>query len=111
MLGTMQDWPLLVWKLIDHAAIYHPTREIVSLTCEGPKHRTNWAEVRGRARQVSGALRRLGIETSEVERAAGSGGEGGGGGGGGGSGSNSSSNSSRSQDPGPSPSPSPSPSS
>jgi len=65
MLGTMQDWPLLVWKLIDHAATYHPTREIVSLTCEGPKHRTNWAEVRGRARQVSGALRRLGMQPGD----------------------------------------------
>ena len=59
MLGTMQDWPLLVSKLIDHAAIYHGQREIVSLSCEGPKHRTNWATVRGRARQVAGALRRL----------------------------------------------------
>ena len=26
MLGTMQDWPLLVSKLIDHAAIYHGQR-------------------------------------------------------------------------------------
>jgi fatty-acyl-CoA synthase len=65
MLGTMQDWPLLVSKLIDHAAIYHGQREIVSLSCEGPKHRTNWATVRGRARQVAGALRRLGMQPSD----------------------------------------------
>ena len=62
MSGTMQDWPLLVSKLIDHAAIYHAQREIVSLSCEGPKHRTNWAQVRGRAKQVAGALRRLGMQ-------------------------------------------------
>ena len=65
MLGTMQDWPLLVSKLIDHAAIYHGQREIVSLSCEGPKHRTNWANVRGRARQVAGALRRLGMQPGD----------------------------------------------
>ncbi len=65
MLGTMQDWPLLVSKLIDHAAIYHGQREIVSLSCEGPKHRTNWATVRGRSRQVAGALRRLGMQPGD----------------------------------------------
>ncbi len=65
MLGTMQDWPLLVSKLIDHAAIYHGQREIVSLSCEGPKHRTNWATVRGRAKQVAGALRRLGMQPGD----------------------------------------------
>ncbi len=61
MLGTMQDWPLLVWKLIDHAATFHGDREVVSLTCEGGKHRSNWATVRGRARQVAAALRGMGI--------------------------------------------------
>lgn len=65
MHGTMQDWPLLVWKLIDHAATYHAGREIVSLSCEGPKHRTTWAEVRGRARQVAGALRRMGMQPGD----------------------------------------------
>ncbi len=61
MLGTMQDWPLLVSKLIDHAATYHGDREVVSLTCEGPRHRSNWRTVRGRARQVAAALRGLGV--------------------------------------------------
>jgi acyl-CoA synthetase (AMP-forming)/AMP-acid ligase II len=61
MLGTMQDWPLLVWKLIDHAATNHGDREVISLTCEGGKHRSNWREVRQRARKVAAALRRMGI--------------------------------------------------
>jgi acyl-CoA synthetase (AMP-forming)/AMP-acid ligase II len=61
MSGTMQDWPLLVSKLIDHAARNHGQREIVSLTCEGPEHRSNWREVNGRARQVAAALRRMGV--------------------------------------------------
>jgi fatty-acyl-CoA synthase len=59
--GTMQDWPLNVWKLIDHAATNHGSREVVSLTCEGSKHRSSWAEVQGRAKRVAAALRALGI--------------------------------------------------
>ena len=56
--GTMQDWPLLVWKLIDHAALNHGDREIVSLTCEGYEVRTTWRHVQGRAKQVAGRPRR-----------------------------------------------------
>jgi len=61
MLGSMQDWPLLVWKLIDHAAINHPTREIVTQTVEGPLHRSNWLEVHGRAKRIAQALTELGV--------------------------------------------------
>ena len=61
MLGAMQDWPLLVWKLIDHAAINHGAREVISLTCEGNEHRSNWREIQQRAKQVASALRRKGI--------------------------------------------------
>lgn len=63
--GTMQDWPLLVWKLIDHAALNHGDREIVSLTCEGHEVRTNWHQVQGRARQVAEALRGLGVNAGD----------------------------------------------
>lgn len=61
MSGTMQDWPLLVSKLVDHAALNHGNREVVSLTCEGVEHRSSWREVHGRARQVAAALRRMGV--------------------------------------------------
>ena len=61
MAGTMQDWPLQVWRLIDHAAAWHGGRAIVAQTCEGPVHRTTWREVRDRARQVAGALAALGV--------------------------------------------------
>jgi len=63
--GTMQDWPLNVWKLIDHAAINHGDREIVSLMCEGHEARTDWRQVQGRARKVAGALRRLGVQQGD----------------------------------------------
>ncbi|WP_419814342.1 long-chain-fatty-acid--CoA ligase [Glacieibacterium sp.] len=60
-LGAMQDWPLLTWRLIDHAAQNHGSREIVSLLVEGGEHRTNWREVRDRALKVAQSLARLGI--------------------------------------------------
>ncbi|WP_235976508.1 long-chain fatty acid--CoA ligase [Sandaracinobacteroides hominis] len=63
--GTMQDWPLNVWKLIDHAAINHGSREIVSLTCEGQEVRTSWRQVQGRAKQVAEALRKMGIRQGD----------------------------------------------
>jgi fatty-acyl-CoA synthase len=59
--GTMQDWPLLVSKLIDHAAENHSNREVVSLTCEGRVDRSTWASVRARAKRVAAALRGMGI--------------------------------------------------
>jgi len=49
MLGLMQDWPLLCHKLIDHAAIQHGHREVVSRSIEGPIVRTTYAEIRARA--------------------------------------------------------------
>jgi hypothetical protein len=35
MLGAMQDWPLRVTRLIDHAEREHGPREIVSLYADG----------------------------------------------------------------------------
>ena len=64
-MGTMQDWPLNVWKLIDHAAANHGRREVVSLICEGGKHRSNWGEVHGRAKRVAAALRGIGIRPGD----------------------------------------------
>ncbi|WP_448585023.1 long-chain fatty acid--CoA ligase [Thermaurantiacus sp.] len=63
--GAMQDWPLLVWKLIDHAAENHGAREVVSLTCEGVVNRSTWASVRARARRVAAALRAMGIQPGD----------------------------------------------
>lgn len=63
--GMMQDWPLLVWRIIDHAAVNHGRREVVSLTCEGKKNRSTWASVRDRARQVAEALRRFGVKPGD----------------------------------------------
>ena len=42
MLGRMQDWPLLIHKIIDFAANQFPRQEVVSRTIEGPIHRTDY---------------------------------------------------------------------
>ena len=59
MLGLMQDWPLLQHKIIDHAALQYGDQEIVTRSVEGPIHRTNYREVRGRALRVA---QRLGMD-------------------------------------------------
>ena len=56
MLGLMQDWPLLLHRVIDHAAIQHGGREVVTRSIEGPMHRTNYADIRRRARRVAKRL-------------------------------------------------------
>ena len=43
MLGLMQDWPLLCHRVIDHAAVNHGERPVVSRSVEGPIHSTNYA--------------------------------------------------------------------
>jgi fatty-acyl-CoA synthase len=61
MLGLMQDWPLLCHRIIDHAALNHGERPVISRSLEGPIHTTNYAEVRARALKVAQRLERDGI--------------------------------------------------
>ena len=62
MLGLMQDWPLLCHRVIDHAAINHGDRPVITRSIEGPLHRTNYAEIRARALRVAQRLERDGIK-------------------------------------------------
>jgi fatty-acyl-CoA synthase len=65
MLGTMQPWPLLCTKVLDHAAAQHPRRAVVSRSVEGPLHRTDYAALRGRALSVAKRLDRHGIRLGD----------------------------------------------
>jgi len=65
MLGQMQDWPLLVHKIIDHAALYHGDREVVTRSVEGPIYRTNYREIAKRSHRVAEALDRHGIRLGD----------------------------------------------
>jgi len=61
MLGLMQDWPLLIHRVIDYAAVQHPNRSVVSRSVEGPIHRTTYAQIRQRSLQLAQRLQRDGI--------------------------------------------------
>ena len=65
MLGLMQNWPLTVDKILDHAANWHGDREIVSRSVEGPIVRTTYGEVHARAKRLSNALKGLGIQPGD----------------------------------------------
>jgi fatty-acyl-CoA synthase len=65
MLGLMQDWPLLCHRIIDHAAVNHAERPIVTRSVEGPFHTTNYAELRARALRVAQRLDRDGIRLGD----------------------------------------------
>jgi 3-(methylthio)propionyl---CoA ligase len=56
MHGLMQQRSLLISNIIDFAAIYHADTEIVSRRVEGDIHRTNYADVAKRAKQIANAL-------------------------------------------------------
>ncbi len=65
MFGRMQEWPLLMHKIIDFAAIQFPEREVASRMVEGPMHRTNYREIRDRAVKVAKRLERDGIRPGD----------------------------------------------
>ena len=61
MLGLMQDWPLTLDKVLDHAARVHGTREVVTRRTDGKVYRTTYSAIHTRAKAVSNALIRAGI--------------------------------------------------
>src|SRR5204863_92529 len=65
MLGLMQDWPLLCHRIIDHAAIQHGNRAVVTRSVEGPIHTTNYREIRLRALKLAQRLDRDGIKSGD----------------------------------------------
>ena len=65
MLGLMQDWPLTVDKILDHARNWHGDREIVSRSVEGPITRTTYGQVHDRAKRLSNALKGLGVQPGD----------------------------------------------
>jgi acyl-CoA synthetase (AMP-forming)/AMP-acid ligase II len=65
MLGLMQDYPLLVNTILDHAALNHGEREMVTRSVEGPIRRTTLTDVRGRALRVAKALELDGVSLGD----------------------------------------------
>lgn len=65
MLGLMQDWPLLVSKMLDHGALNHGEREMVTRSVEGPIRRYTLSELRLRSLRVAQALERDGVKLGD----------------------------------------------
>jgi fatty-acyl-CoA synthase len=65
MLGGMQDWPLRIMRLLDHAEREHGRREIVSRWAAGNETRTDWAGIARDSRRLANALERLGIRNGD----------------------------------------------
>lgn len=65
MQGLMMDTPLLISSIATHAEKFHGGQEIVSVTADNPRHRYTYRECFTRARQVAGALDRLGLASGD----------------------------------------------
>ena len=65
LLGQMMQTPLLISSLLRHAARHAGDTEIVSKRVEGDLHRSTWAQVEARSRQLAQALARLGCEPGD----------------------------------------------
>ena len=65
MLGLMQNHPLLISTLIDHAARHHGDTQVVSRRVEGDIHRYTWADAQRRSKQVANAVIAMGVQPGE----------------------------------------------
>ncbi len=63
--GLMQDRPLLLPTVIEHAAAWHGDVGIVSREADGGTRRVSYAEAATRARRLASALARLGIRAGD----------------------------------------------
>src|SRR4051812_40125830 len=61
----MQDWPLTVDRILDHAKNWHGHREVVSRSVEGPIVRTTYAEMFERSKRLSNPLLAMGVQRGD----------------------------------------------
>jgi acyl-CoA synthetase (AMP-forming)/AMP-acid ligase II len=64
-LGAMQDWPLRVMRLVDHAEREHGDSEIVTAWADGSISRTDWRTVASDARRMANALESIGMKKGD----------------------------------------------
>ena len=65
MLGQMMDAPLLITEIMRFAERNFPDGEVVSVTFDNPRHRSNYGEVFRRARKLANALQSAGIRPGD----------------------------------------------
>ena len=66
MLGQMQNQPLLINGILDHANLNYGDREIVTRLVDNSIHRQTYADAHLRARKMSQALIKLGFKKGDV---------------------------------------------
>lgn len=66
MFGQMQDSPLLVSQLIDHAARLYPNQIIASKTVEGHWHEYTYKDAALQSKKLAQALIRLGVKDGDI---------------------------------------------
>ena len=65
MLALMMDRPLTLPSILEYAAQYHPDRQVVDRTVEGPIHRYGYAQALARTKQMANALVALGVKPGD----------------------------------------------
>ncbi|AXX96765.1 long-chain-fatty-acid--CoA ligase [Profundibacter amoris] len=65
MTQPMMTQSLLVSSLIDHAARYHSSSEVVSVETTGSLDRSSWGEVAPNSRKLASALGKRGVQAGE----------------------------------------------
>ena len=65
MLGLMQDHPLLISSIFEHAVSNYGKQEIVSNTVEGGIHRYNYSSWGKRTKKLANALKSLNLEQGD----------------------------------------------
>ena len=61
----MQDWPLRVTRLVDHAEREHGDGEVVTAWADGSTTRTNWRRIAHDAKRMAQALEALGCSKGD----------------------------------------------
>ena len=65
MLGLMMDRQLTITSIMEHADKNHPDVEIVSVTCDEPRHRYTYGDAFRRTRQLAHALIGYGVQPGD----------------------------------------------
>jgi fatty-acyl-CoA synthase len=65
MQALMMDRPLTLPSILEYAALYHPRREVVDRTVEGPIHRYGYAEALARTKRMANALVAMGVKPGD----------------------------------------------
>ena len=65
MQGLMMDRQLTITSIMEHADNNHPNAEIVSVTCDTPRHRYTYADAFRRTRRLANALIGYGVRPGD----------------------------------------------